>query len=206
LTAIVNAVAGNGTVAHITAMVTQGVLTLGGAANIGDLVALINRNAGQNTPNRVTALLTALGAGQRVRFNAIVGKLGWFTRAAVPNHPTRYYDAAGAVCAAAAAVYTCDAWAHFYRRHTYECCNFAGGDVQNTMYVQAVDLLAELDGDMATAIGNGLNAAGANAANGLTNRIGVAGAGGVIAQMYPLAGNIDDTFPLAVFNAIGNLR
>lgn len=213
LGAIVNAVRQHGTVPETTAMVTQAVLTLG-AANVSDLIPLIDRNRAQNTPPRVLALLVAVTANvgavnARVRYLRIHPKIAWFGRNnAAPNPAKRYYDAAGAYLgnAAAAGTFECAAWQHFYKRHSYEYYDFAQADVNNSMWPQGVNAVTELDGSLPTAIGNGLGPGGAiQNQNGGNNRVGTAG-GGVIAQLVPIGGNVNEQFTLAESNAIRNLR
>ncbi|MEM8638999.1 MAG: DUF4157 domain-containing protein [Cyanobacteria bacterium P01_G01_bin.54] len=208
LTAIVNAVQNNGTVPQMTAMIGAATPLLG-VANMADLLPLINRNPGQNTPPNVQALVTAMNTNgrNRVDFVRIQPKIARFTRQAAPNHPQRDYNAAGAVTppAAGPVVFTCTAWRHFYKRHSYTYFDFATPDLQNSMWAPGVNVVNALDVSITLAITNGLMPGILNSKSGGNNEVGCAG-GGVIAQLYPIGGNVDEDFNRAEINAIANLR
>ena len=209
LTAIVQAVQHHGTIQQMTAMVAQAVITLG-AAHVSDLPILINRNPAQNRPPHVTQLLVAVHPNNRARYLNVVAKLPRFTRQAAPVTPARYYNAVGApLPGPAGAVFTCNAFAYFYSRHSYGYFDFAIANPHaNSMWPVGVNTVNQLDASLPAAIGAGLdpNLGVPNRRNGGNNEVGTTGVGGIIAHLMPIHANVDDSFTGNECAAIDNLR
>lgn len=208
---IVNTVAGHGSFAEIDAMVQQAVASLG-ENDVQALQPLLQRNPATNTPVHVTAFLNALPPAPNAlaRYQLIQPRIAWFLRdGAPPHHGLRRFDAHGSPLAVGVGVaaFTCNAWAHFYTRHTYRYFNFGAADHLNGMWPQATDVPAQLNANLPGAVALGLDpVSGApNHRTSAGTRIGTTGVHGVIAQLVPI-GSADVTFTLAEINAIAPLR
>ncbi len=201
LTALVNAIAANGTIPVTTQLVTQAVATLG-AGHTNDLLVPINRNAAQNTPPRLRTLLIGLNPNTRARYLLVEPRIINFLRhAPPPHHGNLNYNAHGYH-------FTCNRWRYFYRRHTERYFDFGMAAHLNEVWAPGTGMVGEvaasvggLSAPQAASLGAG---GGYWAEMSAGNEIGV-NAYGEITHLMPW-GNSDFTYAGTEVAAIRDLR
>ena len=209
LTALVNAIQGNGTPAEIINLIRRSRARIG-EGHTNDLLPLINRNNAQNTPNRVVALLDGLhgnnSANRRIRFNTIVPNIPLFLRRAA--NPNPYVALAGHNYTTfnGPVQFRIDVhrWERLAARHTYEHFNFALANHSNSMWAPGTDLRVELGPNVLAARGNGL-VHGGPIVNGATGEVGV-NATRYVTHFRPINANVHFNYRLNEIRAIDNLE